>query len=354
MRDHDETTLWKAIGQSEGVDRAELLSSLAQHHFMSGDWVESLAALDAAAALFEPADRHNDAAQAHHNAGVVLLLLERADEAIERHRRAAELYLSAWREGEAGACERHVAELVEGRGRHSESLATLESAKARLAAGEHWLEWGRAAFVEARVLSTLGKNDHAAAALDEARRHLIGASAEVAACDLLRVKIDIARRRYAEADSALDRAVAVFEAVDDEDELDVCRFRRAQLLVRTGRESEALPMLDGIRCERQQRGDVKGVGHCHIEAARALRKLGEWDDAKKLTHDAIAVAEASGDKAGEAKALIVQAKLWLDIDAGANAWNCRERAAELFAEAHRPADARRAKAGARRVLRKIS
>lgn len=153
------------------------------------------------------------------------------------------------------------------------------------AGGDHWLEWARSAFVEARVLTVLGKNDTAAARLDEARPHLLGASAEVAAADLLRAKVEIARRPYADAWPALGRATAVFEAIGDEDELDVCRFRKAQLLVRTGDPAEALSLLEQLRCGRQQRGDVHGVGRCHVEAARALRKLGDWDDAKKLTGD---------------------------------------------------------------------
>lgn len=354
MRDHDEATLWKAIGASEGVERAELLSSLAQHHFLSGKAEESLAALDAAAALFEQAGRLTDAAQAHHNAGVLLLILDRVEEALDRHTKAAELYAAGWNDSEAGACERHVAELQERLGRYDDALIMVAASKARLSDGDHWLEWARSAFVEAMVLSVLGKNDTAAARLDDARPHLLGASAEVAAADLLRVKVEIARRRYADAWPALGRATAVFEAIGDEDELDVCRFRKAQLLVRTGDPAEALPLLEHIRCDRQQRGDVQGVGRCHVEAARALRKLGDWDDAKQLTDDAIAVADACADKAGEAKALIVQAKLWLDAGARDTALACRTRAAELFASAGRPADARRAKSGATRLLRKIS
>lgn len=351
MREHDEATLWDAIGHAEGADRAELLACMAQQHFTNGRGSQALLALDAACELFETAGRHRDAAQSHHNAGVVLLVLDRPEEAVERHRLAVRLFQEDWCEPQAGACERHIAELEAAAGHHGAALTTLRQTAARLVTAEEWREWGRCRFAEAGLLFTLGKKDAAATALLEARARLIGESDEVAACDLLLVRVEIARRRYSEAEEALDRCTAVFEAIGDDQELDGCRFRRAQLLVRTGDHAGALALLDELRLERQQRGDVAGVGRCHLEAARAMRRLGERDAAMKLTRDAVSVAEASGDEAGRAKALLVQAKLWLDASEAQRAVDCREHAAQLFAAANRPGDARRARTAARRVLR---
>jgi tetratricopeptide (TPR) repeat protein len=299
--DTDITALWDRVTTTGGTDRADALIELGGALLGSGHAAEALAAVDAAADLFEAstdAPGHIGLAAAHHNAAVVLQCLDRTRDAAARHDLAVGVHLAGFRTTEAARCLQHTGDLLVLVGDHGAALDRFDRAAALFtsddapAAGE----LGAALLAAATAAFGCGRPGWARDRLTRATAALRSANdvGRLGRCELLRARLLRRRRHGTAALTAVRRATQLFDAVGDDAAAAEALVLRVELLADVGLAEDAVALADGLRADLRDADDPEGVARCDLAAGRALLRLGDRDRAADVLEAAATVFDALG------------------------------------------------------------
>lgn len=256
---------------------------------------EGLAALEARVGAFDAAIAERFpvlAGHLHHSFGVALYRLSRFDMALGEAGKAEKLLASKSDE----TCTANAAVLVSGAlmnlGRHSESAASLERARAAaVRAGNKRLE----VTIQVNRSVVLGNE---------------GLSAEAA--------------------SVAESAVAVARSMGDKLLVAQAVFNRAATLIKRGRAEEALLDLDEAGEIYREAGNEERLRVIDELRADALNACGRYVDALRLLNGQLEAFEEAGDDAGVARALSKRGLTWDDLGRQEQSAADHRRAAGVF------------------------
>lgn len=301
--------LWDQAGQVQGVERAEVLTTLGGHLLEEGELRAALEVVAAARDIFAGLDDWRQMAMCDHNSAVILATDDRPDEAAEAHRQAADLYRRSGEEAAAANCVCEYAVLL------SEAGRRLEAAEL-LAAGAQVFEAERQPALAAAAWTSSGEilidMDDAGAAIThlERGRQLFRGEAdamEVARCDLRLAQALGRLGRKDDALAAVDRARWVLAAGDQDNEAEGCSLVQAEILIASGQLDEADDLVTEYQTYAQYTEEIPAVARSLVLRAQIALARGERAESLLMTRQAVAIFDAAGDDVGMALALAQQA-----------------------------------------------
>lgn len=258
------TELWEGIPGAIGTARADLLMELADHLMEAERHTEALPVLETAQELFAEAGTDWLVGRAAHNRGAVLGQLGRPDERLEAELESIGGYERGQRRDLAGCSRMALGIHLRSAGRLEEAAAAFRAAVEDFAAANEMEHQGHAmvAVLEAEI--DLGR-------LADAERLLQPTLAAVAATAPIPVVAQVhqlaalvleVRCGPEAALHALRNARAVWDALNDDNEVATCDIRSAILNIDLEGPKAAVKLLLNLRPERQLFGDVAGVASC--------------------------------------------------------------------------------------------
>jgi tetratricopeptide (TPR) repeat protein len=346
--------LWDELPSATGTARGDLLMELGEHLLEADRHSEALPVLETAQELFEDAGIDLLAGRAAHNRGVILGHLGRPDEQLAAERNSIDLYELAQRRDLAGCSRMSLGIHLRDRGHVKEALPVFEAALEDFTAAGERFHRGSAlmAILDAHV--DLGRFSAATRFLRPTLAALAAHAPIPAVATLHGVAAAIhdARGKTEDALARIRQARAIWDALDDEEEVARCDIRSAVLSITTDGPEAAITTLQALRPERQEAGDVAGVAasdrglglaalarrhphqalrrfddaaavfhacalfsdsaECDALAARALADLGRCDEARARLRAAVPVLERLHRPRAEAGARVLLSRLLLD------------------------------------------
>jgi tetratricopeptide (TPR) repeat protein len=308
------TELWDDLPNHTGTAKAEHLMVLADHLMKADRHREALPVLETAEELCIEGSVQWLAGRAAHNRAVVLGELGRPAEQLEAERVSIARYLADDRRDLAGCSRMALAFHLRTAGRLAEATKTFEAAlddftatrerghraQALLSLLETELLRGRYRMAQRLLPKTHEAAAQAAPVADVARFHELAA------------EVLLARHGSRLAIRATRKARAVWDALDDEEQVARCDILLATLELQTG--ASDLDELErrflDLRAERQLADDPAGVARCdlglgHLVVARGLDDLAlpRFEDAATVFDACALVADAAEAEAHAAACL---------------------------------------------------
>ena len=339
MDEASEDELWSELDDAGDHRRGEILLELADRCYHRNDLVQFESLVEAAAQAAERAGDDRLCAYARFNQAQGLMELDRPAEAIAHFLAAAgafgligeqgDIALSHQRAGDAAALSGDATVALS---HWRTALAIYEAEADALSSGRVHMSVGgelmagddaRSAVAEFRAARASFRSarsaHHVSWADDATAEALIHQGHADQAVPLLKSCLDIA----AVGASELARGYA--------------GLRLALALRLTGDHAEALGYLNAARDAYVARESVMGVARCDLEAAHALRALGEFDDSETLYQSARSVFDALGADDYVALADKARAILLSDTDRPAEAFGAAAAGVEAAGQAANPA-----------------
>lgn len=280
--------LWDEIPKVFGTARADVLMELAEHLMEAERHSEAVPVLETSQELYVEAGVDWMAGRVAHNLGVALGHLGREAEQRAAEQESIERFERAQRRDLAGCSRMSLGLHLRKAGRLKEALAAFRAAACDFADANEPLHKANALLAELEAEVDLGRFPVAARLLGPALHALapVAPVASVARLHELAAQVFEVRNGPAAAQPILRRARAVWDALDDQDEVAKCDIRSAVLLIYTDRPEAAATTLQSLRPERQEAGDPAGVAACDhglgvaaLARKRPLQALRLFDDA---------------------------------------------------------------------------
>ena len=256
--------LWEELPSTFGTARADLLMELGHHLIDADRFDEALPVVETAEELY--ADGFDDVARgrAAHNRAVILGRLGRLDEQLGAECESIGHYERAQRRDLAGCSRMSLGQTLANAGRPKDALTHFEAARQDFdAAGErHHLANALMCLVDVNV--DLGRFRVAATFLAPAFTATTQAAPipTVARLHELAAQIFECRNGAAAARQPLRQARAIWDALDEQDQVAACDIRLAVLDITTASPEAATTTLQSLRDERRAEEDVAGVAAC--------------------------------------------------------------------------------------------
>ena len=195
-------------------------------------------------------------------------------------------------------------------GRSDEAIVGLDAVAAELEAEGAAATAAGCLVDAAQLLLDDGAAESALERCEAARPLAVGGGDPllVAQCDIEAARALDALHRAGPALAAARSAIAILDALGEDDRVAEVRILQAELMVDAGLAGEAYDLLGQIRDERRSAGDPASVARCDLASARALAVLGDRREAVAMAHDAAAVLDALdlGDEAAAARSSAVE------------------------------------------------
>jgi tetratricopeptide (TPR) repeat protein len=332
------TELWDAIPTTIGTARADLLLELADRLMEAERHDEALPVLETAEELFVEHGPGWLAGRAAHNRGVVLGHLGRRDELLAAERESIQHYAEGQRHDLAGCSRMSLGFHLRAGGQIAEALASFLTAEADfratgeqahranalLAVVESEVDLGRFPSAERRIHPTLAALASTAPVPSVARLHELAA------------QVFEVRRGPELALKALRNARAVWDALDEEGDVARCDIRTAVLTIGTDGPEAASTILQTLRLERQEAGDVPGVAACDRGLGLAALERNQPHQALRRFEDAAAVFHASALFADAVECNALAAEATAAVGRAEEARKALTRLLPSLARHHRP------------------
>lgn len=345
------TELWDEIPKVFGTARADVLMELAEHLMEAERHSEAVPVLETSRELYVEAGVDWMAGRVAHNLGVALGHLGREAEQLAAEQESIERFERAQRRDLAGCSRMSLGLHLRKAGHLKEALAAFRAAAGDFADANEPLHRANALLAELEAELDLGRFPAAARLLGPALQALapVAPVGSVARLHELAAQVFEVRSGPAAAQPILRRARAVWNALDDEDEVAKCDIRSAVLLIDTDGPEAAATTLQSLRPERQEAGDPAGVAACDHGLGLAALARKRPHQALRLFDDAATVFQACGllGEAAESEALAAIAMVALGRSS--DALPQLRRVAPVLAACHRP----RAEVDARLALARL-
>lgn len=331
--------LWDQLPTTVGIDRAELLMELGHHLIDAERYDEALPVVQTAEELFIESFDDEALGRAAHNRAVILGGLGRLDEQLAADRESVERYERAQRYDRAGCSRMSLAQTLCFAGRIKEAVPIFEAALDNFTAcGEpHHRANALMSMLDAYI--SLGRFTAASRLLRPAYTATTQAAPIpiVARLHELAAQILEVKRGPEQATKALQRARAIWDALDDQTAAAACDIRIAVLRITSGSPSGAASTLRTLRDERRHAEDAVGVAVCDRGLGLAALARDKPQKAERRFEDAAAVFAACAHFADAAECDALAAQAALAGGAAADVVIPRlRRAAKYLNQCHRP------------------
>lgn len=344
--------LLERLPESEGRERAEILSALAHRHWVAGQTTEALQALDAARDIFQEIDSLADVAACDRNAAFVLLGADRPTEALARAELAAAEFRAALETVDAAGCDRYAALALRSLGRREPAKRRLRSAIAALAAMQASCEMGLCLAALVEILLEQGRFGAAHRTLRRALRLLEGAVPleVVARCSLALGQALRFLGRLEEAAVQLAAARAQFDAANHDQGRALTEVAEMELGVDIGTPDVTLELADHRWDGCREINDPEGVAWSHFCAGRALIAMHDYEPAVHRLNAAEAIFGGLRHEEGLAASRYVRAQALCQLGRHREALSSLRGVAATLSRVGRARDAR----GCRALVRQLA
>lgn len=346
------TELWEELPSTFGTARAELLMELGHHLIEADRFDEALPVVETAEELY--ADSFDDVARgrAAHNRAVILGRLGRLDEQLAAERESIDHFERAQRRDLAGCSRMSLGQTLANADRLKDALTWFEAARKDFDASGQRHHIANALMCLVDVNVDLGRFTAAAALLAPALAATTQAAPipTVARLHELAAQILEVCSGPAAAYKPLRHARAIWDALDEQDEVAACDIRAAVVDITADSPQAATTALQALREERRAEEDVAGVAACDRGLGLAALARHQPRQAERFLEAASAVFAAAALFADAAECDALAARAVIAQGRPADAVKPLQRAARRLQRHHRVRPEAEARVELARVL----
>ncbi len=288
--------MWAELDEAHGPRRAEILLELADRSYHRDDMAQFATLVEAAAEAAEASEDHRLAAFARFNQAQGLMETGHPAEAVDHFLQAATFFTLLGDQDDIALCHHRAADALALLERTEEALAHWDDALRLYEAEDDEHSIGRVKMAIGGLRMNVGSPALAVEAFREARNRFRRTHSphHVAWADDAAAEGLIQQGRPDEAVPLLRSCLDIARVGSDDSARAYAALRLGLVLRILGEHTEALSHLKSARDDYQVDDNLMGVARCDLEAANALRALGEDEEAETLYIGARSVFDAVG------------------------------------------------------------